>query len=164
MAAAPSRLDHQMELVLDVSRGLGGPARHVTTSLGCRVTGINLTSEYVVAGAQLCEWAGLGKQISLERADALAMPFAAATFDAAYMLHVGMNIPDKEKLFAEVARVLRPNAPFAVYDVMRMGEGELNYLLPWATQAETNSMTAPARYRAALAAAERLAEMIETAT
>jgi SAM-dependent methyltransferase len=33
--------------VLDVGSGLGGPARFVVSRYGCRVTGIDLTAEYV---------------------------------------------------------------------------------------------------------------------
>src|SRR5690242_9740193 len=33
--------------VLDVGSGIGGPARNFADSLGCRVTGIDLTEEFV---------------------------------------------------------------------------------------------------------------------
>jgi ubiquinone/menaquinone biosynthesis C-methylase UbiE len=63
------------------------------------------------------------------------MPFAERSFDGAYMLHVGMNIEDKEKLASEVARVLRPRSSFGIYDVMRTGPGDLAYRVPWASPA-----------------------------
>jgi ubiquinone/menaquinone biosynthesis C-methylase UbiE len=62
------------------------------------------------------------------------MPFPDRSFDGAYMLHVGMNIEDKEKLASEVARVLRPGSVFGIYDVMRTGPGELAYPVPWAAR------------------------------
>jgi ubiquinone/menaquinone biosynthesis C-methylase UbiE len=40
----------------------------------------------------------------LHQGSALAMPFGGNHFDCAYMLHVRMNIEDKDKLAAEVAR------------------------------------------------------------
>jgi ubiquinone/menaquinone biosynthesis C-methylase UbiE len=46
------------------------------------------------------------------------------------MLHVGMNIDDKESLCLELARVLQPGSRFAVYDVMRTGDGELSFPTP----------------------------------
>jgi ubiquinone/menaquinone biosynthesis C-methylase UbiE len=89
-----------------------------------RVTGIDLTSEYVETGKALCKWVGLDQRIVLHQGSALAMPFADNHFDGAYMLHVGMNIEDKDKLAAEVARVLRPDSAFGIYDVMRTGPGD----------------------------------------
>jgi len=45
-----------------------------------------------------------------------------------------MNIADKSALFAEAARVLRAGARFAIFDLMRTGDGELSYPLPWQAQ------------------------------
>ena len=66
------------------------------------------------------------------------------------MLHVGMNIQDKPKLFSEAARVMRSGSLFGVYDVMRTADGELAYPLPWATAPEANAVAAPEQYRSAL--------------
>jgi hypothetical protein len=68
------------------------------------------------------------------------------------MLHVGMNIADKNGLFAGVARVLRAGAHFGVFDVMRTGNGEVAYPLPWASTADTNAIAPPELYRDALSA------------
>ena len=139
--------------VLDIGCGLGGAARYVANRYGCKVTGIDLTPDYVAAGNRMCEWVGLAQLVSLHRANALSVPFPDGAFGAAYMLHVGMNIADKIRLFLEVARVMRPGSLFGIYDVMRVGEGELRYPLPWATTAETNATADPEQYRTALAAA-----------
>ena len=42
-----------------------------------------------------------------------SLPLEDGSFDAAVMVHVGMNIPDKEAVFAEVHRVLAPGGLFA---------------------------------------------------
>ena len=78
----------------------------------CRVGGIDLTPDYVETGNRLCEWVGLSDRVKLCRSSALAMPFPNSTFNAACMLHVGMNIDDKERLCREVARVLQPGSAF----------------------------------------------------
>ena len=118
--------------VLDVGCGLGGPARFLADRYKSRVTGIDLTSDYVEAGNRLCEWVRLSDRVKLGWSSALSMPFQDSTFNAAYMLHVGMNIENKEGLCLEVARVLRTGSLFAVYDVMRTAGGELPFPLPWA--------------------------------
>ena len=139
--------------VLDVGCGLGGAARFVVSRYGCRVTGIDLTTEYVEAGNTLTDWVGLKDRISLHQGSALATPFADRSFDAAYMLHVGMNIADKGRLAQEVARVLRPGSRFGIYDVMRTGPGDLAYPVPWAATAELSAVADPQEYRRALQAA-----------
>jgi ubiquinone/menaquinone biosynthesis C-methylase UbiE len=136
--------------VLDVGCGLGGPARFVATRYGCQVTGIDLTPEFIETGQTLCAWVKLDNRVSLHLGSALAMPFTDHAFDSAYMLHVGMNIGDKAKLFSEVSRVLRPNSLFGIYDVMRIGDGELTYPVHWAATAASSAVATPAQYREAL--------------
>lgn len=139
--------------VLDVGCGLGGAARFVASRYTCRVTGIDLTSEYVDAGNTLNTWVGLDQRILLHQGSALAMPFDDRSFDGAYLLHVGMNIEDKEKLASELARVLRPGAGLGIYDVMRTGDGDLAFPVPWAATADLSAVTEPERYTNALQAA-----------
>lgn len=138
---------------LDVGCGLGGASRFTASRFGSRVTGIDLTPEYVETGRTLCAWVGLDDRVALHQGSALELPFDDAGFDAAYMMHVGMNIPDKDGLFAEVFRVLKPGAAFGIYDIMRLGEGELSFPVPWATTSETSAVAAPEAYRRALEAA-----------
>ncbi len=136
--------------ILDVGCGLGGTARFLASTSGCRVTGIDLTPEYVETGRVLCSWVGLAERIDLHCGSAHAMPFEASHFDAAVMLHVGMNIEDKAGLFAEVNRVLRPGGVFGVYDIMRQSDDPLVYPVPWATVPETSTLGTPQDYRKAL--------------
>jgi len=139
--------------LLDVGCGLGGASRYVAARFGTRVSGLDLTVDYVETGQALSRWLGLDDRVALHHGSALAMPFADASFDAAYMLHVGMNIADKAALCAEVARVLRPGGRFAIYDVMRTGDDDLVYPVPWAMTAATSAVAPVAEYRAVLAAA-----------
>jgi len=64
-----------------------------------------------------------------------------------------MNIEEKEALFAEVYRVLKPGSSFGIYDVMRQNDGEMAYPVPWASGSATCALAEPARYRDALQAA-----------
>jgi SAM-dependent methyltransferase len=136
--------------MLDVGCGLGGASRVVANKYNNRVTGIDLTQEYIETGRALCAWVKLDKQVTLQHGSALSMPFQDESFDGGYMLHVGMNIEDKARLFAEIYRVLRPGASFGVYDVMRDKDGELAYPVPWATESSTSSLSTPGQYRQAL--------------
>ena len=133
--------------VLDVGSGIGGPARYFAEAHKCRITGIDLTEEFVQVAAELTRRCGLSDLVSFRQGSALDLPFEDGTFDAATLIHVGMNIAEKRKLFANVRRVLKPGALFGVYEVMRAGEGDLPYPMPWAQTPETSFVETPDTYR-----------------
>ncbi len=150
--AGQMALDPDLPL-LDIGCGLGGAARYFAAERGCRVTGIDLTEEYVQVAADLARRVALADRVSFVQGSALALPFAAASFGAATMLHVGMNVADKGRLFAEVRRVLRTGAMFGVYDVMREADGPLTYPMPWASTADTSFLATADAYGRLLAQA-----------
>ena len=139
--------------LLDIGCGLGGAARYFADAHGCQVTGIDLSGEYVGVANALAARVGLAERVSCQAGSALALPFAPGSFDAAYMFHVGMNIEDKSRLFAEVRRVLAPSGLFGIYDVMRLAAGELSYPVPWASGPESSFVADAATYQRLLAAA-----------
>ena len=139
--------------VLDIGCGIGGTTRLIAERVGARVTGIDLTEEFVATARALSETVGLEDRTEFRTGSAIAMPFEDDSFDAALLLHVGMNIADKRALMTEVARVLRPSAAFLVYDVMRTGEGELDFPVPWASTPETSFVATAQEYREAARAA-----------
>ncbi len=139
--------------LLDVGCGIGGPARYFAAEEGCRVTGIDLTEEFVKVAESLTKLVKLEGRASFRQTSAVAMPFEAGSFDGAYLFHVGMNLADKEGVFREVGRVLKKGARFTIYDVMRTREGAIRFPVPWAASEETSFVATAAQYRGALEAA-----------
>ena len=139
--------------VLDIGSGIGGTARTLAARYGCRVTGIDLTEEFVDAARALTAMVGLGDRASFRLGSALALPVPDAGFDLAFLLHVGMNIADKPGLFAEARRALRPGGTFAIFEVMKRGPDPLDFPVPWSTAPETSFVDPPETYRAAADAA-----------
>ncbi len=129
--------------VLDIGCGIGGAARYIATQTGCKVAGIDLTPEYIEVARKLSELTGLADKTTFETGSALAMPFEDGAFDAAVTFHVAMNIEDREALYGEIARVLKPGAAFGLYDVMRQRDGNLTFPVPWASTPETSHLTTP---------------------
>lgn len=136
--------------VLDVGCGLGGASRFAADKYGCRITGVDLTSEYVETGNTICSWLGLDETVKLEQADATQLPYPSETFDRAFMLHVGMNIADKYSLAGELHRVIRAEGKVGIYDVMQVNDGELTYPVPWAANSQGSSVSTPETYTSAL--------------
>jgi SAM-dependent methyltransferase len=139
--------------VLDVGSGIGGPARTFAETVGCRVTGFDLTEEFVAVANALTQRVGLAGRAAFRAASALCLPVPDASFDGAMMIHVGMNIEDKPRLFAEVRRALKPGALFGVYDVMRTDAAPIPYPTPWADTEATSFVEPLDTYRRLLAAA-----------
>lgn len=138
--------------LLDVGCGVGGPARYFAEQ-GCQVTGLDLTEEFVQVAESLTRTLKLDGKAQFQQGSALEMPFPAGTFDGAYMVHVGMNIEDKAGVFREVARVVKPGGRFAIFDIMRTGDGALEFPLPWAVSSATSFVRTTEDYRKTLGAA-----------
>ena len=139
--------------VLDVGGGIGGPARMLASQIGCHVTVLDLTPEFCQVGEMLTAWTHLSDRVSFVCGSALDMPFAGASFDAAWTVHAAMNIENKSRLYAEIHRVLRPGGRFALFDVTAGPNPPVLYPAPWADTPATSFLLPPDQMRALVAAA-----------
>ncbi|MDP3711282.1 MAG: class I SAM-dependent methyltransferase [Mycobacteriales bacterium] len=135
--------------LLDVGSGVGGPSRMAALS-GAIVTGVDLTPEFVEAATELTARVGLDGNPRFVAASAESLPFEDATFDAAMIVHAGMNMPDKAAVFGEVHRVLVPGSRFALYEQMASGTDKLAFPLPWAEDARSSFLETVEGYTALL--------------
>lgn len=109
------------DVVLDVCSGMGGPARYVAWRTGCDVTGLDLTASRVQGATELTRLAGLSASVRFLCGNALAMPFDDASFTLAIAQESFAHIPDKPRLLAECARVLRPGGRLVFSDILHRG-------------------------------------------
>lgn len=120
--------------VLDVGGGLGGPARVLASRSGAHVTVLDLTPSFVEQGRVLGERVGMSDQVDFLVGDGTDLPFPDASFDGAWTQHSTMNIANKEALYTEIHRVLKPGGKLAMHEVM-LGNGEpVAYPVPWAAE------------------------------
>src|ERR1700742_1327786 len=138
--------------VLDVGSGVGGPARFLAATYGCRVAGVDLSEPFVEAARYLTERTAQGDLVSFQTGSALALPFAGGRFDVVLLQHVAMNIEDRAGLYGEMRRVLRPGGRFATYDIVS-NDGEVEYPVPWARTPATSFLRTAAATREAIEAA-----------
>jgi sarcosine/dimethylglycine N-methyltransferase len=131
--------------VLDVGSGFGGPARQVAASSACSVVGIDVTPAYVEAARALTDAAGLTRQVRFVCTEIAALE--PMTFDAAYTMHVQMNVEDKHTFFAEIARRLRVGGRLAIFEVCRTGAAEPSPPLPWSLDGSDSFVVTPDELR-----------------
>jgi SAM-dependent methyltransferase len=146
-----ARLQRSMR-VLDVGGGLGGPARTLATEIGCHVTVLDLTEEFCRVGAELTARLRLGDRVEFRHGNALDLPFGAASFDAAWTQHSSMNVADKERLYAEIARVLRPGGRLALHEIMAGPVRPIHFPVPWAREPALSFLRSPDDIHAVLRA------------
>ncbi len=104
--------------VLDVCSGLGGPARYLASRRGCRVIGLDLTASRHAAAIRLTRLTGLDHLVAFQQGDAQAMPFPDASFEVVIGQEAWAHVPDKARLIAEAARVVRPGGRIAFTDIL----------------------------------------------
>ena len=122
--------------VLDVGCGLGGPCRMLADEYNCQATGIDLSNEYIRTAKELSKLVNLTSKTTFVQGDATNLPFDDNSFDVIWTQHVQMNIPDKEKFYSEISRVLKTGGHFLYYDILKKEEGAINYPMPWASTSD----------------------------
>lgn len=124
--------------VVDIGCGIGGPARTLAAEFGCRVTGVDLTLEFVRVATLLTERVGLADACRFVHGSATALPLEDSPFDAAWSQNMMMNVEDKAAFFREAARVLAPGGTFA-FEAVVAGNGEPVHLPAfWAAEPALN--------------------------
>ena len=93
------------ERVLDVAAG-NGNATLAAARRGCRVTSTDYVAALLDRGAERARAERL--EVAFQEADAEALPFADAGFDAVLSTFGVMFAPDQPRAAAELARVCRP--------------------------------------------------------
>ena len=101
--------------VLDLGCGLGAPSRFVARRFVATVIGVDIEAASLRAAREGARVEGLGERCLALCGVGEALPFADASFDAAWSQDALCHMREGEAL-AELARVLRPGAVLAVSD------------------------------------------------
>jgi arsenite methyltransferase len=106
------------EDVLDVGCGAGMDSLIAAQMVGPTgsVTGIDMTPEMIAKARRSVAETGLGT-VTIVEGSAERLPFADASFDVVISNGVIDLIPDKDAVFSEITRVLRPGGRIQLADV-----------------------------------------------
>lgn len=139
--------------ILDVGCGVGGSTRRLSHEVGCRVTGIDLSDEYIDAAERLTRLLDMQEKVKFHAGSALAMPFDDNTFDGAWSIQMNMNVEDKVSWLTEVYRVLKPGGRAVLYEVCGNRNTPVYFPVPWAQDSSMSFLVPPETFLDAITAA-----------
>jgi len=150
--------------VLDVGSGIGGAARLIARDFGCHVTGVDLTDEFCRVARELNRRVGLDEQIDIRRGDALDLPFVDGEFSVVWTQHMSMNIADKQRLYAEMRRVVPPGGRLAFFDILAGPNQPIHFPVPWAKDERVSFLASALETQAIIASAGFRTQLWEDVT
>jgi phosphoethanolamine N-methyltransferase len=110
-------LDLHGRHVLDLGCGSGGIMLFIARRFApARIVGFDVEQPVIDAARRRAEAAGLTGQVDFAHASPGRLPFADGSFDLVFSKDAMVHIPDKEAIFAEIFRVLKPGCTFAASD------------------------------------------------
>lgn len=127
--------------VLDAGCGLGGASRLMADTFGCRVTGIDLSPDYIEAARVLTLRTGLSGRVQFETGSILALPDVIGPFDAILCQHILMNISDKPAAARQFAGRLTPGGRVVLHEIVTGDHPDLVLPVPWAARPEISFLT-----------------------
>ena len=139
--------------ILDIGCGSGGIALHLLERHGAaHATGFDIERPVIEAATKRAAARGLSDRASFVQAPPGPLPFADASFDVIFSKDALLHVPDKDALFADIFRVLKPGGVFAASDWLIGHDGDPSPEMKTYIAAEglDFGMASPTRYRAAL--------------
>ncbi|CAM9227169.1 unnamed protein product, partial [Ectocarpus fasciculatus] len=102
--------------VLDCGCGIGGPYRNIAQFTGADITGITINEYQVKRGNEVNKKMGVDKQCRSIQGDFMKLPFEDNSFDGVYAIEATCHAPQREGVYSEIYRVLKPGCVFACYE------------------------------------------------
>ena len=139
--------------ILDVGCGVGGSTRRLSHQLGCCVTGVDLSDEYIDAAERLTQLFDMQERVKFQAANALDLPFADNSFDGVWSIQMNMNIEDKLAWLKELHRVVKPKGRVVLYEVCGNKNTPVYFPVPWAQDSSISFLLEPDFFREVITSA-----------
>ena len=105
--------------VLDAGGGLGGVARWLTLTYGCRVLVLDVLPRLLATAQRLTKRARLGGRITAVAGSFDAIPVRDGVFTQIWSAEALHHAEDRRRAIGELFRVLRPGSTLALHEVVR---------------------------------------------
>lgn len=102
--------------VLDCGCGIGGPARNIARFTGANIKAITINQFQVNRGNAISVRENIQDKVELIQGDFMKLPFPDAFFDAVYAIESTCHAPNREGVYGEILRVLKPGGIFSCYE------------------------------------------------
>jgi sterol 24-C-methyltransferase len=109
------------ENVLDCGMGIGGPMRNIAQFTRANISGITINEYQVRRANALNKKAGLHKLCHPKEMNFLDMKFDDNTFDKIFSIEATCHAGNREDVFGECYRVLKPGGLFGTYEWVMTG-------------------------------------------
>ncbi|RDH44222.1 methyltransferase domain-containing protein [Zooshikella ganghwensis] len=133
--------------VLDIGSGYCGAARYLATTFNCKITALNLSEKENQRARQLNKQNSLSDQITVMDGSFECMPLKNKSFDCVWCQDAILHSANKQKVFEEVARVLKPGGCFVFCDPMQTDHCPKGVLQPILDRIHLSALASPAFYR-----------------
>jgi SAM-dependent methyltransferase len=117
--------------VLDAGGGLGGVARWLTLSYGCRVLVLDVVPRLLATARRLSKRARLDGRISTLAGSFEAVPVRDGVFTQIWSVEALHHARDRPRALAELFRVLRPGSTLGIQEIVRRSESVPMIGGPW---------------------------------
>ncbi|MCK5100322.1 MAG: class I SAM-dependent methyltransferase, partial [Desulfobacteraceae bacterium] len=122
--------------VLDAGCGIGGSSRLLAKEFQLKVTGIDIVDEFIQTAGFLTDLVAkttdLNDLVEFKQGSILELPLSDSIYDAVLSQHTLMNIKEKDVLFKEFNRVLKPGALLLLHEVVKNKDIPIDLPVPWA--------------------------------
>lgn len=134
--------------VLDLGAGYGGAARYLARESGCKVTCLNLSETQNQRNREMNAAADLADLVDVVNGNFEHLPFEDGTFDRAWSQDAFLHSGARDRVLAEVERVLAPGGTLVFTDPMQQPDAPADVLAPILARIHLESLASFEAYRA----------------
>ena len=103
-------------VVADIGSGVGGPLTEIARHTGAKIIGVNSNEYQIERARRYADEAGVSHLADFLHCDFLHVDAPDTFFDAVYSIEATCCAPDKESIYSEIFRLLKPGGRFAAYE------------------------------------------------